>query len=156
MRKGIRTPDHGDWVAPYNLEIVLDDKKLQRHANDIFLMFSNFKEEFESSGEGSGRAFITEMAEDFAERASTLGIIIASTNPVLAEQYAPIEEAIQQFLDPLAKQTGMLVGNAGGLLAADQFADAIHPNAEGRAALSTWIGHWLPDPNELKSHDVEE
>ncbi len=156
MRTGIRTPDDRDWVSPYNLELELEGPKLDRHLGDIASITTRAMPKLEATGAGSGRAFITEMAEDFEHRDATLGIIIAPTHPTLDEQFRPLEETLQVFLEDLSRKTGILVGNTGGLLTTDQYADAIHPDAEGRVVLSEWIGRWLPSPDSLKSHQAEE
>ena len=156
MRKDIRTPDDRDWVSPYNLEVELEGKKLDRHLGDISSIMTQSMPKFEATGEGSGRAFITEMAEDFKDREATLGIIIAPTHPSLDEQFRPVEQTVNEFLEELAEKTGILFGNTGGLLTSNQYADAIHPDAEGRVVLSEWIGHWLPSARKLKNDEAEE
>ncbi|MCH2137197.1 MAG: hypothetical protein MK101_11575 [Phycisphaerales bacterium] len=155
MRQGIRTPAPDDWNAPFNLEIELDGPRLDRHLNEISSEMTSAMETFDEIGEGSGRQFITDMADDFAQRPATLGIIIAPTHPALEAQFTPIEQSVQAFLDPLAHRTGMLVGNAGGLLEADKYADAIHPDVTGRETLSQWIGQWLPSPESLIKKPTE-
>jgi hypothetical protein len=146
MRTGIRAPAADDFEAPFNLEIMLDGSKLDRHLGEISSMMSDELEGFHAEGLGTGRAFVAEMVGDFAKRSAELAIVIAPTHPHLNVQFEPVEVEVLSFLKPLADAKGLRVGSAAGLLEVSQYADAIHPNESGRDKLSRWLGTWMPPP----------
>ena len=150
MRTGIRTPSADDFESPFNLEVVLDGAQLDRHVGEIATMMDAELDGLMADGPGSGRAFMQEMIDDFANRPAELAIVIAPTHPALHKQFEPIEVEVMSFLEPFATSKGVHVGNAAGLLEVTQYADAIHPNETGRATLSTWLGKWMPLPPSIK------
>ncbi len=152
MRTGIRTPDPADFDTPFNLEIVLDGALLDRHLGEISTMMSEELPGFKADGPGSGRAFIREMIDDFANRETALAIVVAPTHPALQDQFQPLEDEVVLLLEPMAGPKGLLVGTAAGVLKSSEYADAIHPNATGRVRLSTWIGKWMPPPPPSTDH----
>lgn len=153
MRSGIRTPASDDFQSPFNLEVVLDGERLDRHVGEIAAMMDAELTGIKADGPGSGREFMQEMIEDFVHRPTELAIVIAPTHPNLDEQFKPIEVEVLSFFEPFATSKGLHVGTAAGLLEVSDYADAIHPNESGRVTLSTWLGKWMPPPpSETSDH----
>lgn len=151
MRSGIRTPEPDDFQAPFNLQVVLDGDRLNRHVGEIAAMMTDDLAGIEADGPGSGREFMREMIDDFMHRPAELAIVIAPTHPDLDKQFKPIEIEVLSFFEPFAKSKRLHVGTAAGLLEVSDYADAIHPNESGRVRLSTWLGEWMPPPPSQES-----
>jgi hypothetical protein len=72
-------------------------------------------------------------------------LIILPIHPRLRDDAAPLLSPLNQLLDELAKQHRGIVLNASELLVEGQFADAVHPNAKGRATYSQFVGTRLAE-----------
>ncbi|MAB72745.1 MAG: hypothetical protein CMJ54_09595 [Planctomycetaceae bacterium] len=151
MRSGIRTPESDNFQSPFNLEVVLDGERLDRHVGEIAAMMDAELTGIEANGPTSGREFMREMIDDFMHRPAELAIVIAPTHPDLDEQFKPIEIEVLSFFKPFSASKGLRVGTAAGLLEVSDYADAIHPNESGRVRLSTWLGEWMPPPPSEQS-----
>jgi hypothetical protein len=154
FRPGVRETPLMEFDAVHNLEVSLSGAKLARHIGQVEQLLTDDRPELDHDGLASGRELTRGFAEDCRRGGARLVVVIAPSHPELEVTAGPMEVQVESVLRPLLEPLGGIVLNAGGLLSADEFADAIHPNAEGRHRLSAWIGDHLPAPADTNTRTV--
>lgn len=138
-RSGILPAKPTNLDDPFQMNLNLTGQALDRHVEDMGFILN----ERTGAGDRSGIGFIRETIAQIRAAGIQPILVVAPTHPALADRFGPAELELLAALEPIAAQHDARVIDATATLAADDFADAIHPNAQGRAALSRFIGERL-------------
>lgn len=136
FRRGLRHVAPNNWIDPYELEFNVRDERLQRHINDIGgTMKYHLRGGFEP-----GSSLIATLAAEIRAAGATPILILLPMHPEYVEEFAASTDTLRSLLRRVAAQQQGLVIDARDVLAADDYADALHPNAAGRELYSRFLG----------------
>jgi hypothetical protein len=151
-RSGILPAKPDNLDAPFQMDLNLTDEALDRHLDD---MAFNLDQRV-GAGDRTGIAFIQSTVAQIRAAGVNPVLIVAPTHPGLADHFGSAERELLDALSAIAAEHDAIVIDATATLTAEEFADAIHPNQQGRAALSRFIGRRLaaasvvsPTPGQL-------
>lgn len=129
------------------MSLNLSGQALERHLNDMAFVLA------ERTGEGdrAGVAFIRDAVTQIRASGANAILVLAPTHPALSDRFGPAERELLNALTQIASEHEARVIDATSALTPEDFADAIHPNEQGRAALSRFIGERLvhADPSPV-------
>ena len=138
-RNELRRTAPDNWTDPYELEFNVRDERLPLHLDAI-------RRGMESQlvdGSDSGSQLISTLAAAIRRAEVTPVLIMLPMHPQLRDRMQPYVEALRTRLTQIAgEQSGIMI-DAIDLLPADEFADALHPNAAGRDTYSRFLGRQL-------------
>jgi hypothetical protein len=146
LRQGRVDLSTGGWDQPSNLTSSISGSRLDRHFR---VVIENGLERV-PEGESTGAEHIARMVATLNSSGIRSVLVVAPIHPDIPERHQRSYERLLALLDDLSDRYGSITADASDLLRADDFADAIHPNAQGRQRFSTFIGNVLPDPRDLK------
>jgi hypothetical protein len=152
FRAGIRPPRFDDWVAPFELAQSISGATLEGHLRQIAT-------ETVAKASGGTELHEQDLERDLMElrRAGVYLVLVAGPiHPELRAALSPYAERVRVVCERVLNATiekpsadagalssvGIFI-DASNALTAEDFADALHPNASGRAKLSQLIGAGL-------------
>ncbi|MBI2824162.1 MAG: hypothetical protein HYX69_05700 [Planctomycetia bacterium] len=143
LRKGdLREIAPDNWTDPYELTFNVRDERLDRHARTT-------REQMDArlaGGAGTGATLIATLAAEI-RRAGAMPILVAlPLHPLLRDGMEPHVAAMQALMARVAREQSGLTIDAIDVLSANDFADVLHPNREGREIYSRFLGERLPPP----------
>lgn len=138
FRTGLREADPDNWRDPFEMVDSLRDQRLARHLEQV----RDLIERRLGRGDRAGRDEIRAIVELVQASSSKPLLVVLPIHTKLREWSEPYVVELRNLLDVLAEQGGK-VADASHLLAADDFADAVHLNAEGRRKYSEFLGQQL-------------
>lgn len=142
MRSDLRSDESTDWVRPYTRLASIDGARLESH-------FEAIRADLAASLDGDvelAREGLREIVRQVRAGGAKVSLLVLPIHPALRDAVAPLLEPLPAVLDTVTGGEPGSVLDAHALLEADQFADALHPNADGREALSRFVGRQLPSP----------
>ena len=146
LRQGRVDLSTGGWDQPSNLTASISGSRLDRHFR---VVIENGLERV-PDGEASGAEHIARMVETLYSSGIQAVLVVAPIHPDIPERHESSYEQLLSLLSDLSDRYGCITADASDLLSAEDFADAIHPNAKGRQRFSTFIGNVLPEPRDLE------
>jgi hypothetical protein len=141
FRAGIRRPAVDDWSNPYELTAGITGDRLAKHVDDVMAIIDMRT----GNGWASGEQAIRDVTRQIVGGGSTAVITIAPQHPLLRARTEAILARERELGAELDALPGVVFLDASTLLGADQFADAVHPNASGREAFSRAAGQAIAD-----------
>lgn len=139
LRPSLRLAPPDDWTAPHELLGSISGPRLGLHVREL----RNTIAERLAGGTEDGEAEVRALVETLRAGGVTPILVAAPIHPELREAYGRHADRLREFLRELA-DAGGVYADASELLGAEEFADAVHPNAEGRARYSRFVGGMLP------------
>jgi hypothetical protein len=138
FRRGLRRVAPDNWTDPYEMAFSVRDNRLERHlASTLHDMHELLKDE------RTGAQLIEQMAAEIHEADVIPILIILPMHPAFGvDMQQPVAD-LRALTARLASERSGLVVDALDILSANEFADALHPNAEGREVYSRFVGHAL-------------
>jgi len=136
LRKGVRESNPADWSSPYDLMRSLKGKKLQRHIDEIASKIGSNDEHEVAAGERALKKLVAYLSDAGVSPV----LVMSPVHPALREISAPLTPRLQSVLQRLAAEHHGLFLDATSLIDESEFADAIHPNENGRRAYSAFVG----------------
>lgn len=142
-RPGILPAKPTNLDDPFQMDLNLTGQALTRHLDDMAFLLN------ERAGDGNraGIDFIRETVAQIRAAGVNPVLVLAPTHPGAADRFGPAERELRAALQTIAAEQDARVIDATLALTAEDFADAIHPNEQGRAALSRFIGERLATPD---------
>ncbi|MFK7882766.1 MAG: hypothetical protein AB8F26_01110 [Phycisphaerales bacterium] len=137
-RKGILAARPMNIDAPYQIDTQLEGEKLARHISDVTESYHQRT----ADNNRDGLAFIEQTVGQIRAASVRAVLVIAPTHPD-ATDFVDADAAFAEALREISQRSGAPLINLSGLLAADEFADAIHPNRVGSARFSAGLGNAL-------------
>ena len=141
LRSGIRRSRPDDWTAPFDLTRSLSGGKLERHIQEVSQTLADSTDETLAAGVRTLEATV----KAYADAGVTPVMVICPVHPGISEQDATLQHVFGDTIARLARENGGFTLDARELLDATEFADAIHPNKDGRDAYSAFVGKALSD-----------
>ena len=136
VRAGVRKAPDDDWVAPYELTADIGGQQLRRHIETMKAAI----ESRTATGTDVGIATICAVAATIVDGGAQAVVCMVPIHPDLREHTAEVLQRIRELGAALETEPGVTFFDASELLSADEFADAVHPNALGRDAFSRAVG----------------
>lgn len=146
-----RLPPPDVWTDAHHMTGSIVGERLERHLKVM-------EEEVASAARMADPAFpatlepnerdLEEIVALIRERGATPVLVIAPVHPRLrgSRPYAEVGARLAERVAEWSGRHGAVAIDAGTLLDEEDFADAQHPSASGRAKLSEFIGRNLPKP----------
>jgi hypothetical protein len=148
MRSDLRGDATTDWIRPYRMLGKVSEQTLAWHLQSLQPQLKTCSPEGDAKAVSSIRNLVASVRD--ADAVPVL--VMLPVHPRLRADAAPLLPQLHDLLDELAEQHRGTVVGASELLNEQQFADAVHPNAEGREVYSQFMGrHLAPVLNELTS-----
>lgn len=141
LTKGYRRGEPSDFVAPFELVDDLRGARLERNLREVSATIAG---RVGGEGDRAGWRLIESWAASVRGAGVRPIVVIAPSHPGIAGAAGPAERELARLLAGAAADGSLGWLDASGVLGAEQFADAMHPNAAGRARLSGWLGERLP------------
>jgi len=139
LRRGLRRIAPDNWVDPYELNFSVRDERLTRH---IETLLDNMSSRLANGADGGAKLTAT-MAAQIRQGGATPVLIVLPMHPAFADAMRDAVARLRSTLQEIGEQNGGLVIDALDVLPADEFADAVHPNAAGRETYSRFLGRAL-------------
>ena len=136
VRSGVRRAPVADWDSPHELTADIGGAQLDRH----FDAASEAIASRTATETGAGAAMIRALARTITESGACAVVCFAPQHPGLRERVPGAMDAIRALGAEIEAMPGVVFFDASELLSADEFADAVHPNAAGRDAFSRAVG----------------
>jgi hypothetical protein len=139
FRKGLRRAAADDWTDPYELAFNVRDERLARHIDTI-------RRDMEgrlADGANAGAKLIDTLVAEIHRSGATPVLVVLPMHPLFQEGMERYVAALRTLLERIAQEKSGIVIDALDVLSAEEFADALHPNAEGRAVYSRFLGRQL-------------
>jgi hypothetical protein len=143
IRQGNMQFTTGGWDEPADLAASISGARLERHFR---VVIENGLERV-PAGESAGAEHITRAVEALTSAGIQTVLVVAPIHPDVPERHKESLGQLRLMFERLTAQYGCITGDASDLLDADDFADAIHPNSQGRQKFSAYIGGLFPEPN---------
>jgi hypothetical protein len=138
LRSGLRDLPDDDWTAPFEMLESVIDERLDNHISEIEGMWRK-----DLAGGRPGKAVIRAVVRQVAAGGARPLLVALPVHPRLQAEFQPAIDDLASQLNELAAQNNGEFIDASKLLTASEFADGIHPNAEGRRKYSERIGEVL-------------
>tara|TARA_R110002072_G_scaffold42064_4_gene117559 strand:- start:125047 stop:126078 length:1032 start_codon:yes stop_codon:yes gene_type:complete len=151
-RRGILPAKPMELSAPYQMDLMLSEDKLDRHILDVSSMLADRT----SEGNRDGLAFIEQTVEQITAAGVTPILVIAPTHPGGAEAIGPAEDELVAAIAEISARNNIAVIDLKRTLSADLFSDAIHPSRDGANLLSTLLGEQLNQTVEAQKADSDK
>jgi hypothetical protein len=139
MRSGLRSVATNNWTDPYELDFSVRDERLQRHLDSI----RHDMQQRLAEGADAGAKLAATLAAEIRESDATPILIVLPMHPEFRATMQPHIAALRALLEKIAHEQSGIVIDALDVLSADEYADALHPNAAGREAYSRFLGRAL-------------
>ncbi|HVU88617.1 MAG TPA: SGNH/GDSL hydrolase family protein [Pirellulales bacterium] len=139
LRSGLRKVAPDNWTDPYELAFSVRDERLQRHIESI----QHDMEMRLSEGGDAGAQLTKTLAAEIHAAGSTPVLIVLPMHPAFRASMQPHITALRSLLGRIAQEESGIMIDALDVLAADEYADALHPNAAGREIYSRFLGRAL-------------
>lgn len=137
LRRGVRrVPESDRWIRPFELTGSIGGPALDAHVREVVATVAMRAGE----RDGSGAAMLEAAVRTIAEGGARALVCIAPHHPMLREDVAAELDELRATGNVLRERYGAGFLDASELVGADGFADAIHPNAQGREAFSRAVG----------------
>ncbi len=134
--RGDRGKNSGrEWSAPYEMQRSIGGERLARHVEVI----QEEVQAFLNSEDRRGEVVPRFLADEIRSAGSEPVFLLLPVHPLLQDFTEDLGTRLHQHVEEVASHGGV-VADARHLLEAEAFADAVHPNAEGRATLSRFLG----------------
>ncbi len=140
MRPDLRADYLADFVCPNQYLSSTHGHVLDRHIEKISNDMSQCQESEFDAAAGNFLAFANTIFQAGAKPI----IVMLPIHPRLQHLGTSIHEYARLAFEPEIERRGGVVIDARTLLGSSSFADGLHPNADGRAILSTAVGQALP------------
>ena len=140
MRSGLRRVATNNWTDPYELDFSVRDERLQRHLDSI----RHDMQQRLAEGADAGAKLAATLAAEIRESDATPILIVLPMHPEFRATMQPHIAALRSLLEKIAHQQSGIVIDALDVVSADDYADALHPNAAGREAYSRFLGRAGP------------
>lgn len=140
MRGDLRSGATADWIRPYRMLGSVPEETLAWHLDTLRANLSTYGRPHDTNGIANMRRLVASARLGGAMPVLT----ILPVHPRLRDDVAPLMPALKRLLTELAQQYRGATVDASQALTADQFADALHPNAAGREVYSRFVGAHLP------------
>ncbi len=128
-----------NWTDPYELDFSVRDERLQRHLDSILRDMQQRLAE----GADSGAKLAATLAAEIRGSDATPVLIVLPMHPAFRAVMQPYIATLRSLLEKIAHQQSGIVIDALEVLSADDYSDALHPNAAGRGAYSRFLGRAL-------------
>ena len=139
MRSDLRGDATADWIRPYRMLGTVSEKTLAWHLESLRANLETCCREGQQRAIPNVRSLVATAGRGGAKPV----LVVLPIHPRLRDDAAPLLPPLNQLLAYLAKQQQGIVVDASDLLTEEQFADAVHPNADGRAVYSRFVGTYL-------------
>jgi hypothetical protein len=140
LRTDLRGGTSADWIRPFQRLGSVSNETMDWHLESL-------RQGLKSRGEpdsAAGAASIRHLVATVQRGGATPVLVILPIHPRLRDDVASLLPRLRQLLTELADLHHGKMIDASGVLTESQFADAIHPNAQGREVYSRFIGERLP------------
>jgi hypothetical protein len=139
FRTGLRRAAADDWADPYELAFNVRDERLTRHVETI----RRNMEGRLAAGANAGAQLIESLAAQIRRAGATPILVVLPMHPLFQEGMQHYVAEMRALVERIAHEQSGVVIDALDVLSADEFADALHPNAEGRVVYSRFLGRKL-------------
>ena len=150
LRRGLRQIAPDNWTDPYELNFSVRDERLTRH---IDTLLDNMRSRLADGADGGAKLTAT-MAAEIHQAGATPVLIVLPMHPAFADEMRDVVVRLRATLQEIAERNAGLVVDALDVLSAEEFADAVHPNAAGRETYSRFLGRALAPLGEHEQHPV--
>lgn len=141
MRRGeLRPAQIDNWIDPFEMTSSINDDRLEGHLQGVA---ETVRSAFDS-GKRRGAEEVRALVQLVRESGASPVLVMLPMHPVHVAQFGAEIDALRGFVDELAAAAGTTAIDASALLTANEFADAVHPNAAGREKFSRYVGQHLP------------
>ena len=138
-RRGILPTKPMEIDAPFQMDLMLSDAKLDRHMYDVSESLA-----VRTAGDNrDGIEFIEQTVKQIQQAGVTPILVIAPTHPGAHDAFGPAEDIFVELLSAVGLRNGVAVLDLKQTLGAELFSDAIHPNRDGARVLSELLGDQL-------------
>ena len=145
FRKGLRRTAADNWVDPYELNFNVRDQRLTHHVEGL-------RRNMAARMDGDdGTRLTATLAAEIRRAGATPVLIVLPMHPLFRDDYQASIDSMKSVLERIAREHSGLIIDALDLLSAEDFADALHPNAEGREKYSHFLGQQLGALAEVPS-----
>jgi len=139
FRSGLRRIAPDNWTDPYELDFNVRDERLRRHVDSILRDMEGRL----AAGTEAGSRLIETLAAEIRQADATPVLIVLPMHPEYFDAMRRPVAELRTLLARLAREQSATVIDALDVLSADEFADALHPNAAGREIYSRFVGRQL-------------
>ena len=141
LREDLRTTTPSEWTRPYQMLANVPPQTLAWHLQSLRNQLQLCKKRGPQGADSIARLVAATRGGG-----ATPVLVLLPIHPRLRDDAAPLAQALVRLLAELADRHQGLVVDAADALSEGQFADAVHPNAEGREAYSRMMGRRLAAP----------
>lgn len=143
MRSGVLRVAPDNWESPHELNISIEGARLERHLNEIGAGVDRSTE----SDDRSGLALVREIVAEIRGSGAGVVLVLPGLHPELRERATALRGELETAAAEMAMDDGVRVLNLAGTFPAGMWADAVHMNADGRAAMSAALGRFIAGGN---------
>ncbi len=145
MRGALRQTPVDNWRDPYEMLVSVQPDTLDLHLQQVEQTLASRMRD----GTAAGSAEIETLVGAIAQADALPILVILPQHPRLRPSLKPYLAELKILLERLAAERDILVLDAADLLSTDDFADAVHFNAQGREKFSQFLGQRLPSTAQL-------
>jgi hypothetical protein len=135
VRKELRETPPTNWIDPYEMLGTIRDRRLMNH---IAQTRSGIRSDISDSR--LGKSLIRELLEYAKAQNVKMVLVCVPIHPDVWPEYATIWNEFESTCKDFEREYGSVFIDASRTLSVDQFADAMHPNADGRTVYSKFLG----------------
>lgn len=128
-----------EWVRPFQMHTSIDGPRLERHLRVV----EESAHAALDSGNRDGLLLIERMTKEISASGVRPVLVAAPMHPAVQKPLEKFSAELRGDLTRLAQEYQGLFVDATEALAASDFSDGLHPNAEGREKLSALLGSSL-------------
>ncbi len=142
-RSDLRSGHETDWIHPYTRTGSIRGARLDRH-------LAQTRRGLLDCGDrdwGDARNLTNRLAGQIVGANARLVVVLVPMHPALQDDAVSVLERLKVASEEIATRHAGILVDATMLLDAEEFSDALHPNAEGRARFSAQVGRALPLPH---------
>lgn len=139
LRKAILPRKINNFIQPYRIKGSVSGKVLERHLSQTI----DANADCLADNNRQGTEMVRRLTALAGSQGAKLFLVAAPQHPRIREALTDSTRELHELLDSLAVKEDVYFINTTDLLEETQFADALHPNAEGRAVFSRFLGEQL-------------
>jgi lysophospholipase L1-like esterase len=136
LRRGLRRVAPNNWVDPYEMAFSVRDERLDRHIEST----EHDMQQRLAGGANEGAQLTATLAAQIRAAGATPVLIVLPMHPGFRASMESQVPALRALLSKIAQDQSGIMIDALDLLSAEDFADAVHPNAAGREIYSRFLG----------------
>lgn len=140
LRKDIRSDAEADWIRPFAMLGPVSGPALAWHID----LFKQNLETLPQDVVAQRTSGIRHLVAAVSESGATPLLTILPVHPQLRDDAAVILSDLRPLLRQLAQVHRGIIVDAADILTEEQFADAIHPDTQGREIYSLMVGRHFP------------